>query len=446
MKKRMAVFALFAVLTGEIAVSGKAVPAWKEVWERAATYEQQEAAEAETEKGKAEADGGKTAAAPDFTLYSQAAVLIDGDSGRVLYGKNENESRPMASTTKIMTCILALESGRGEDIVTISKKASSQPQVHLGAPAGRKFYLKDLLYSLMLESHNDAAVAIAEHVGGSTEDFAKMMNQKARDIGCTGTFFITPNGLDGKGTNMEGQEKVHSTTAKDLALIMRYCIYQSPKKEEFLAVTGTPSYAFSDVDGKGSYSCINHNAFLGMMEGAISGKTGFTGGAGYCYVGAVQNGKRNFIIALLGCGWPPHKTYKWSDARKLFQYGLDNYEYKNVWKDRKIPDIPVENGIPGDGDISHGMTVKAEIDSSSAVGDDGKKGLYLLLQKGEQPEITVRVEKRLNAPVYTGDVAGWAEYSLGGQTAASYPVIVKEGAEKINFFWCMKKIGELYLE
>ena len=112
-------------------------------------------------------------------LYAQAAVLMDGDSGRILYGKNERERRPMASTTKIMTCILAMEEGEEGAVAEFSSLAASQPEVHLGAPAGRKFYLKDLLYSLMLESHNDTAVAVAECVAGTVEEFVEKMNRKA---------------------------------------------------------------------------------------------------------------------------------------------------------------------------------------------------------------------------------------------------------------------------
>lgn len=450
LKKWIAAAAVAAVLAGGAAVGNQAVPAWEEMWTKAALYEKQDL-ENEYQKQEEREDGscetGQADAVPaeeeqDISLYAGSAVLMDGDSGRILYGKNENEIRPMASTTKIMTCILALESGHGDDIVTISQNAASQPQVHLGAPSGRQFYLKDLLYSLMLESHNDTAVAIAEHIGGSTEGFAEMMNQKARDIGCTDTFFITPNGLDEKVTISNGEEKAHSTTASDLARIMRYCISQSPKKEEFLEITGTSAYSFSDIEGKGSYSCVNHNAFLTMMEGAFSGKTGFTSGAGYCYVGALKDGKRNFIIALLGCGWPPHKTYKWADARELFRYGLDNYQYRNVWKEIEIPSVTVKDGIPEDYDLSHAVEIEAEVSLSSGE----KRGLYLLLKEGEEPKISLRMKKELEAPVYKGDTAGWIEYSMEGETAAVYPVVAAEGAEKINFLWCAERIWDLFLE
>lgn len=134
-------------------------------------------------------------------LYARSACLMDADSGRVLYSKNSEQKLPMASTTKIMTCILALEDGRMDDLVTVSAYAASQPKVHMGAKTGEQFYLQDLLYALMLNSDNDAAVMIAEQVGGSVEGFAEKMNLKARELGCDDTYFITPNGLDAENKN-----------------------------------------------------------------------------------------------------------------------------------------------------------------------------------------------------------------------------------------------------
>ena len=277
-------------------------------------------------------------------LYARSAALVDADSGRVLIGKEEHVMRPMASTTKILTCILALERGNLEDLVTASANAAAQPKVHLGMTEGEQFYLKDLLYSLMLESHNDSAVAIAEHLAGSVPEFAKWMNEKAEEIGCTEAHFVTPNGLDG-----EDAGGTHSISAADLAKIMSYCVLHSPKAAEFLAVTQTPSYSFFDAEGKGSFACNNHNAFLQMMDGAISGKTGFTGDAGYCYVGALQSEGRTFVVALLACGWPNNKNYKWSDTRKLMEYGITHYQYEEVWKIPELSKIPVEDGISENG-------------------------------------------------------------------------------------------------
>ena len=171
------------------------------------------------------------------SLYSMGAVLMDADSGRVLFSKNARESYAMASTTKIMTCILALELGEDDQIVTFSDTAAAQPDVQMNAKAGEQYYLKDLLHSVMLESHNDSAVAVAEAIAGDVESFVKLMDKKAEAIGCTKTNFVTPNGLD--GTDESGD---HCTTAEELAMILRYCITISSKAEEFINITGTSSY------------------------------------------------------------------------------------------------------------------------------------------------------------------------------------------------------------
>ena len=169
-------------------------------------------------------------------LYALSACLMDADTGRVLFEKNGQEQRAMASTTKIMTLIVTLEGADLESVVTVSEKAARQPDVQLNINTGEKYYLKDLLYSLMLESHNDTAVAIAEHVAGSVEAFAGIMNQKAKELGLENTYFVTPNGLDG-----EDEGGVHSTTAVELARIMSYCIKESEEATEFLKITQTPS-------------------------------------------------------------------------------------------------------------------------------------------------------------------------------------------------------------
>ncbi len=255
------------------------------------------------------------------TLNAKAAVLMDGDSGRILYGKNPEEILPMASTTKIMTLIVALENASMDETVTVSAYAASMPDVQLGIREGEQYILKDLMYSMMLESHNDSAVAIAEHVGGSVEGFAGLMNQKAEELGCTGTHFITPNGLDAQDADGE-----HATTARDLALIMRYAILN----ETFLEITRTSYYSFGDINKTRNFTVNNKNALLSMTSEALSGKTGFTGKAGYCYVCAVQSEERTFIISLLGCGWPPNKTWKWKDTMTLIDYAKENYELKEV--------------------------------------------------------------------------------------------------------------------
>ncbi len=370
----------------------------------------------------------------DLQLYAQAAVLMDADSGRVLYGKNEKAVLPMASTTKIMTCILALEYGDPKQIAEVSAYAASMPKVKLYVRQGEKYRLKDLLYSLMLESHNDSAVVVAEAVGGSVEQFAAMMNQKARDIGCFDTYFITPNGLDAT-VNETG--KIHATTAADLAKIMAYCVTDSPKKDAFLEITRTISYDFTDADGSRSFHCSNHNAFLGMMQEALSGKTGFTNNAGYCYVGAVESEGRVFTVALLACGWPNNRSYKWSDMKKLAAYGMERYHYRDIYEEKTFADIPVRGGIAGENgtpwdEARAGITM-----------EKGEKSLPFLLCEEDRVEVKTRVDTVLAAPVAAGEKVGEVSYYLNGELVKRYDLLTEEAVEKQNFLWILQYILKL---
>ena len=366
-----------------------------------------------------------------LNLNSHAAVLLDGDTGRILYGKNEKKVLPMASTTKIMTCILALENSGLDTEVEISDRAASMPEVKLHVRKGEKYRLEDLLYSLMLESHNDTAVAIAEAVGGSVENFADMMNGKAAELGCDDTYFLTPNGLDAEDKE---SGKIHSTTAADLARILRYCISLSPAKEEFLAITRAPSHAFSDLSGTRSFSCVNHNALLTSMEGAVSGKTGFTGKAGYCYVGAVKKGEKLFIAALLDCGWPPHRTYKWQDMRKLVTYGDKNFEYKEIEKTGLGEEtaILVENGVES--------RVKVEIGTENA----DKNSLRVLLGNDEKVQVRTKIAKSLHAPVREGTPVGQRDYMVDGIVIDSDPVVAAGNVELWDFGYAEKIVMEKF--
>ncbi len=376
--------------------------------------------------------GRKTIYAQEFaeSLYAQSAVLMDGDSGRVLYGKDAYKQMPMASTTKVMTCIVTLENASEDEVVEVSDNAAAQPDVQLHIQTGERYYLKDLLYSLMLKSHNESAVAIAEHVGGSVEGFAKLMNQKAMELGCKDTHFVTPNGLDA-----QDEGGAHSTTARDLATIMRYAI----KNSRFLAITQTPDYSFSDLEEKRIFVLHNTNALLGNMEGLLSGKTGFTGNAGYCYVCAVKRDERTFVIALLACGWPNNKTYKWADTKKLVDYAFEEYHYRDIWQEKSFGAIPVSDGIP----LSDNLYDTAYTNVKVLGAQEQKK--KLLMREDENIEVKESLLQRLKAPVHEGDVAGNVAYTLEGEEICNYPIILQNTIEKRNYIWCMQKLLEKFL-
>ena len=359
-------------------------------------------------------------------LHALSAVLMDGDSGRVLYEKDGKTPLANASTTKVLTCIVALESSPGDDYVQVSRNAASQPEVRLGLQKGEQYYLEDLLYSLMLKSHNDTAVAIAEHCGGTVEGFARMLNRKAKQIGCKDTYFITPNGLDAQDENGK-----HHTTAEDLALIMRYAI----KNKTFLHISQTRDYTFSEITGKRTFSVHNANALLDMMDGVLAGKTGYTSQAGYCYVCAWEEEGKTFVVSLLGCGWPNHKTYKWSDTKKLLSYGAYNYDYETYWQEPHTSKILVTDGVKNMQNIGEKVYLRGKC---SVTSEDREK--EILLKKGEAVTCKTEIPQKVSAPVLKGEKLGRIAYYLDGKLIASYPVYAERSVEKISFKWYTEKV------
>lgn len=349
------------------------------------------------------------------SLYAKSAILIDAESRRVLYSKNGYEQLPMASTTKIMTCLVALENSNPDDEVTFSSYAASMPKVKLGASNGNKFYMKDMLYSLMLESHNDTAVAIAESVAGSVEGFADMMNARAAEIGAVHTNFVTPNGLDAEG---------HYTTAYDLAVIAAEAI----KNEQFVEIINTKSHTFTEIEGKGSYGVYNKDAFLGMMEGAFGIKTGFTGNAGYCFVGAARKNNKTLISVVLASGWPPDKTRKWKDTIKLMDYGFDNYDYKTLFEPvDSYKRIQVTDGV------------RESVDTYI----DGKVGT--LIAEYDKVEYIYNVDEVIEAPVTKNQQLGTVCILINDELYARFPIMARESVKKIDFRYCFMKTLKEFL-
>lgn len=360
-------------------------------------------------------------------LLGQSALLMDADNGRVLFQKDGYRQMPMASTTKILTCLVALEQADHEDIVVVSAKAASQPDVQMNICEGEEYRMLDLLYGMMLESYNDVAVAVAEHVGGTVEDFAGMMNEKAVQLGCQDSYFITPNGLDA-----QDEKGVHHTTAYDLALILTAAI----QNNTFLTITQTNSYTINELNGKRSASATNHNSLLSSMEGAISGKTGFTGDAGYCYAGAVQKDGKTLVAVTLACGWPPHKSYKWTDMTKLFCYGLDYYD--------KIAFDTSEIELP-----------------EQLIVDDGQCGVYgecayvaptlkeeqfaLLLREDEELVLSVELPGKLYAPVEEGEVIGKIYYTLNNERIREKQILADRTVLQIDYVWMLLQTLQYFL-
>lgn len=251
-------------------------------------------------------------------LNARAAVIYDRKTKEIIWGKNENEKKAMASTTKIMTAIVVLEKGNLSDVVTISKKAANTGGSRLKINTNDKISVLDLLYGLMLRSGNDAAVALAEHVGGSIEGFAELMNKKATEIGLKNTHFVTPHGLD----NIE-----HYTTAYELAVLTDYAM----QNEKFSKIVNTKNTTIS-INGV-ARNIYNTNELLGTLNGVNGVKTGFTNNAGRCLVTSCTRKGNQIITVVLGCDT---KKYRTSDSIKLIEYAFKNYTKVNIEEKVKI--------------------------------------------------------------------------------------------------------------
>lgn len=386
------------------------------------------------------------------SLYSKYCALIDGDSKRLLYGKDFETQVPMASTTKIMTCYVTLTQFDLDSTVTTSKYAASMPDVQLNAVTGQQFRLKDLLYSLMLKSHNDSAVVIAENCAYfylcdndasqnpdlsnmdlsfltkelldardssclsafSLEQsqmlvrvFTTLMNQQAKKWDCTNTYYITPNGLDA-----EDENGVHSTTAYELAVIMSHCI----ESDEFNEICQTKSYSFSDLTGKQNYTVGNANAFLDMYDNIIAGKTGFTGNAGYCYVCAYQADGRTFVVALLACGWPSNKTYKWKDARLLLNYGREHYYKKEILSPQTLEQT---------------VSVSQGVNDSVALAYNNSYSC--LLSDHDIVNVVFSVPDSVTAPVCQNEIAGKVSIYINDILTKEFPIYFCDNVRKLTF-------------
>ena len=337
------------------------------------------------------------------SVKATGAVLMDMDSGRVLWGKNEEKPLAMASTTKIMTAILALENGNKGDMVTVSKRAAAAPKVNINLTAGEEVSLENLLYALMLKSANDSAIAIAEHIGGTVEGFAYMMNEKAIDIGAYDTVFVTPNGLD------EGE---HHSTARDMALIAAYAL----RNKDFCDIINTPQVSFTSADGKKHYDIVNKNRLLREYKGAFGVKTGFTGKAGHCFVGAAERDGVRLVSCVLASGWgTAGKEYKWSDTKTILDYGFENFKYCTV-----VDENTETCGIAVYG--SDKKTVKTAVSGEikALLSEDEKNGI----------EIISVMPEGISAPVKAGQRLGFIRAYKDGFLIGECDISAAESAEE----------------
>lgn len=348
----------------------------------------------------------------NLKLNSRIGLIFDRNSKRILYEKNGLKQVPMASTTKIMTAIVVLENSELNDVVTISKKAAGTGGSRLGLRTNDKITVHDLLYGLMLKSGNDAAVALAEHVGGGIEEFADMMNKKAKELGLINSHFITPHGLD--------KEK-HYTTAYELACMADYAL----KIPKFKEIVNSKNYNIT-INAR-SNLIGNTNELLGNLNGVYGVKTGFTNEAGRCLVTACKREDLDIITVVLGADT---KKYRTSDSIKLIEYAYKNYEVIDI--EKKIKE-QFENWKQLNCNriyINKAKQEKIDLDIESLVYSK------IAIKKTDIDNIKMEINSLyyLEAPVEKGKIIGNAKIQINGETIANLNIKNKQVIEKKNIF------------
>ncbi len=341
---------------------------------------------------------------PLQNLTARSAVVMDAATGRIIYQRDMDARRFPASTTKMMTLIVALENADPDDIVTVSKTAAGTEGSTLWLEPGDKIRLGDLLEGMMMVSGNDATVAIAEHIAGSVDAFAAMMTEKAHDIGATDTSFVNSSGLP---------DENHYTTAHDLALIAAYG-YSVPGFKETVSIKEKNFQWVRDPE----HRLRNENQMLWLYRGGNGVKTGYTDAAGRCLVSGAERDGIQLVAVVLD------SVYMWNDSIALLDYGFDQVEPNCLAnKGEIVAEVPVVSGRKD--------SVKVRIADSLVLPD----------VKGD----TMGYEREINlphfikAPVKEGDVVGRLVIKHDGEEVASADLVAAESIEQKSFFLAIKK-------
>ena len=363
------------------------------------------AAEVPTGDSAADAAAEAPSVLPNFKVNAKAALLIDLNTGRTIYEQNADEQVYPASLTKIMTCLLALENGNLSDVVTITENAYADVSASgstSGLQIGEQLRLEDLLYCMMVESGNEAANAVAEHVGGTIEDFVQMMNERAYELGCTHTHFMNPHGL---------HTESHYTTARDLSLIVEAAL----KSENFRTITNTAEYTLPATNLSEERVLKTTNMLIFQNSGnryyypkAIGIKTGYTTPAGRCVISAAKSGQMYLLGIVCGADTTVLDTgdiqmESFPECIRLFNYGFDNFSYVSVLS----PLYPVAQ-----------VTVTNSA-GAEAVAAAPRDDIQILLPNNyDEAKLDVSIaltSESVEAPVKEGDILGHAAVSYDGE-------------------------------
>ena len=338
--------------------------------------------------------------APAMEINAKSAVLMDADSGRVLYEKNPHMRLPQASTTKITSGIIALEKGNLEDKVVISKYAAETGGSAIWLETGEVLTLEDLIYAMLLNSANDATVAVAEHIAGSEKDFVEMMNSLAKDVGAVDTHYVNPHGL---------HDKNHYSSAYDLALLGRYAM----KNPQFEKIVATQKRIIPWAGHEWNRMLTNKNAFIQNPElypGADGIKNGFTTPAGYCLVASATRDGMRLIAVVMDC---PVAT---EEVKKLFDYGFNNF-------DRTLL-------------LSQGEVVKkVTLENKQELGLIAAEPLYaaLRLEEANEVQMEITVPENIPLPLRKGTIYGKAIYKVDGEVVGMVNLLASQDYEKPSF-------------
>lgn len=328
----------------------------------------------------------KIPAQAELAVSAKAAILMHADSGRVLYEKNADEHMLIASTTKIMTAIVALEHCELDDLVEVDSRSAGIEGSSMYLKAGESYTVEDLLYGLLLVSGNDAASALALHVADSMEEFAELMNAKAAELGMTESSFKNAHGLDEEG---------HYSTARDMAKLAAYCM----GNEDFARIAGTVSHTV------GEQTLVNHNRLLREYDGCLGLKTGYTMAAGRTLVTCAERDGARYVCVTL------NDPDDWDDHKALYDWAFANYSFAEVIPAGLSYEVPLISGAE--------MTAPAETEGAA----------YALIQNGESYDMELELPAFAFAPISEGERAGRAVACSDGQEIASVRIVYSEDVE-----------------
>lgn len=334
-------------------------------------------------------------------VSASGACLMNID-GRVLYEKNADVRMSMASTTKIMTAIVVIETLELQRQVKVADAAIGVEGSSMYLQKGETVSVKDLLYALLLQSANDAAVALACETAGTVEAFAELMNRKASELGLKNTHFTNPHGLD---------DEAHYTTARELAMIAAYAM----KNATFAEITSTVKYTYSTDLRKGVF--VNHNKLLYMLKDCVGIKTGYTKKTGRCLVSAVN--KDGLVLIAVTLNAPDD----WNDHMRMHEYGQSQYEFRQMLEDREfVCTLPVINGE------------NPEI----TLANTGELSAWLV--KDQDAEVVTELPRFLYAPIEEGEICGAICIYRDGSLVQSIDIIALEGSESIRYYTWYEKL------